>query len=426
MSESPYPRKYRVPSDPRVGDGNYNGVSLHGCNTIVLNQAPMSVAVRALTLTEDADYRRTKRRTEWRAKFEQGHALMQHLAVLASQAKRASITLRSAMSAATSGRVVVTEGVDSESLAANLQLLAYAHRLDVTDVDAERIATRLGLVSSLIDAIGSEASDDLCVECEDGALARVFSCGVCLEPCWLGDNSSFASTCCNHRFCNRCWAGWVRASLDMGTASLRAFRCPNPGCAEPALTGNANSRDIKALGEGLKSLCAGLLDREDKRAIRDLLELDSNPDARRCPSCKHVTATRVSGPSAESLRCQNESCALVFCRFHGDAHPGEACSAFLRRLPVDKAHAAFARTNHTRRCPECGRSIWKNGGCDHSAQSLPLHARAVIVRLRARASSSAVEAPALLSRLRPVCALLSVSALDSPVTCVCACTCSID
>lgn len=277
------------------------------------------------------------------------------------------------MAAATTGRATLSDGVDMAVSPACPELCAYARSLDVDNVDAGRIAEQFGLISEPIDLnIGTEASDDLCIACNEGRdacgegeFARVFTCGICLEPCWLDEHSSLAPACCNHRFCNRCWAAWVRASLDAGTDSLRSFRCPTLGCANSALTVPAKARAMLALRDGLGMLCKGVLDREDKRAIRDLLALDGNPDARRCPTCKHVTATRVASSTGPSLQCQNEACALVFCRFHGDAHPGETCNAFLRRLPVDRAHAA----KHTRRCPQCGRSILKDGGCDHSAYS---------------------------------------------------------
>ena len=77
------------------------------------------------------------------------------------------------MAAATTGRATLSDGVDMAVSPACPELCAYARSLDVDNVDAGRIAEQFGLISEPIDLnIGTEASDDLCIACNEGIKLR--------------------------------------------------------------------------------------------------------------------------------------------------------------------------------------------------------------------------------------------------------------
>jgi len=188
-----------------------------------------------------------------------------------------------------------------------------------------------------------------------------------METRWADEKSALALPCCSKPYCGECWAAWMRTHLEAGSTSLKAFKvCPTPGCnAERSTVPFAKA--ATHLHGGMGKLCSGLLTSEEKRDLRCIVALDCDSTARRCPRCYHATSQRMPSRSYDPLgmRCERVGCGHTFCAMHGDLHAGETCAEFMSRTPLEPERIAFARQNHTRRCPDCRRGILKNGGCDH-------------------------------------------------------------
>ena len=210
-----------------------------------------------------------------------------------------------------------------------------------------------------------------CVECAPAAAdQKHFTCGVCLQNKWRADDSSLALSCCGIEYCGDCWSNMLGVALQSGNP----LSCPSIACRKsatgqaPQLPGAQRGRAptnrphpiSSDLLNGLKKLTA--VNNEQVDELRELGELLKKPNARRCPSCNLLQLSKHDQHRKPEMTCTR--CAAQFCYHHGDAHPGQSCAEFTRTTR-NKVDVAFARKMHTKRCPNCLRSVWKNGGCNH-------------------------------------------------------------
>lgn len=267
-----------------------------------------------------------------------------------------------------------TKGYDAGRIADSLGVEISSKRAEPQRPE-EPVSTQAGrsFRSGVCDKDKEEAGLQ-CVTCDDddgeeteACLRRHFTCKICFQPRWSDETSALALSCCNQLYCGDCWAGWVRTRLEGGATRLEAGKvCPTPGCPQ-----RPDQQMREELHQGMTKLCAGLLTCGEKRDLHCLCVLDKDPTARRCPRCFHPTSRRIGGHGLSrsddplAMQCEREDCGFIFCASHGDLHPDETCREYCARVPLDPERVAFARKNHTRRCPDCRRGIVKNGGCDH-------------------------------------------------------------
>ena len=216
----------------------------------------------------------------------------------------------------------------------------------------------------------TDAADVSCVECAPvSANQKHFRCGVCLQNKWHSLDSSLALPCCGVEYCGDCWGQMLSVALQSGNP----LSCPSIACRKSAAARaqrprgpnpNQPSPVSSNLLKGLKQLAAVKNEQVDE--LRELYELLKKPNTRRCPSCNlpqlapmSASQSHVGQPEMTCKRCDTE-----FCFRHGDAHPGESCDDYVRKTR-NTVDVAFARKMHTKRCPNCLRSVWKSGGCNH-------------------------------------------------------------
>ena len=246
---------------------------------------------------------------------------------------------------------------------------------DSTAAVEDRVARRaasLGLFIAL-DCHPAPTLPTACMPCDeddnDGMPALVpkrhFTCSICLNLRWSDAGSALSLPCCGVQYCSECWAGVSENALSTSPpTALKLVRCPTPYCQQP--TGVVKiAAHAKALHAGLERLAVDpSATVTARRSLRTLCALHALPRAAPCPACRTVTQVPPRGSS--DVVCTAANCATRFCVVHGDAHPGETCAAYVRRLEhADPEQRALARRMHTRRCPACMRRIVKNGGCDN-------------------------------------------------------------
>jgi len=292
-----------------------------------------------------------------------GHMLMQEVLPCVVSLRAAQAKLKTATAVGSSVHDSVVPNTETQQLVERLSS-------GVDGVDAGLQAARLGLITATYPAaeilakkcpantIDAPALTE-CVECAECDNLSHFICGICYTTCWSDGKSSLALPCCNNQYCGSCWARWVSVLIEAGTTNISTAKlCLTPSCPPP---GRDHACVTKARA-GFKALRRGLLCAEEKRDLQTLITLDVDMRARQCPSCKYVTTKR---DNMANMICERNCCGLVFCAFHGNLHPNETCNEFRRRTPMDPSRMRYARAHHTKLCPHCGRSIVKNGGCDH-------------------------------------------------------------
>ena len=194
---------------------------------------------------------------------------------------------------------------------------------------------------------------------------------------------------CGHVFCRSCLESFLIAKISEADVHISCFH-PAATVTDPEVPSHNNDlssmrTDIALSGSveekskddrqifPRNSVCGVEISEEViKKALRDPAMFDKysrfrfmkdNPNARECPRCG---AFNVKGSeSASQLRCAKSRCGFEFCFLHSDAHPNETCEEYdTRTATANKASLDYIAET-TKKCPGCGMSIRKEGGCNH-------------------------------------------------------------
>jgi len=172
------------------------------------------------------------------------------------------------------------------------------------------------------------------------------------------------ASCCGQAYCGLCWLALAKNAVSQ--SNVQDCLCPTPECRakhQAALTKRQRSDAVpEALLSSLRGLEAFKSEQGDLiQALRELSQLQRDPHARQCPACGRG---QRGNPQAPDMICG--ACQTCFCYHHGLEHQGSRCEDYRRRaIMADTGAYRFARRMHTKRCPDCLVSIYKDGGCDH-------------------------------------------------------------
>ena len=190
---------------------------------------------------------------------------------------------------------------------------------------------------------------------------------------------------CGHVFCRSCLDSFFMAKILEADVNIRCFH-PSSSSTDPA-TSDIETREERSppsdeLAEDSEysqedipqqRIC-GVEVPEDtiQSVVRDPAIFDkfkrfqfmkAHPNARECPKCGHFNTT--GSESNLQLKCEKTRCGFEFCFLHSDAHPNETCEQYETRTAIaNKATLDFIAET-TKKCPGCGMSIRKEGGCNH-------------------------------------------------------------
>lgn len=178
---------------------------------------------------------------------------------------------------------------------------------------------------------------------------REIKCGICLE---YHPIECMQAACCDHFFCQSCWAGYAHTSIRDGPGCL-SLRCPNPDC-------NA------AVGE---EMILVLVSEEDKEKYRRYIlrsYVEANRRAKWCPApgCEYAVEF-TPGNGLQDVTCD---CGHHFCwNCSEEAHRPVECTTVARWILKNSAESENMNwiLANSKPCPKCKRPIEKNLGCMH-------------------------------------------------------------
>jgi len=192
------------------------------------------------------------------------------------------------------------------------------------------------------------------------AAARV-KCWLCAmsydegDPKALKERSECAILSCGHHLCLECFRGYVNSKLVQDK-----IPCQHLGC-------NTNFQDV----EIERYMTNDKYKTRYKNVTGNMLQSALGENYTTCPyDCgadfwvdSVKTAKAQSCPQCRHPVC--EKCKEKWTIGSGATHAGFTCEEWKRRMDPDyQANEAYLARN-TKDCPNCGRAISKNNGCNH-------------------------------------------------------------
>jgi hypothetical protein len=117
-----------------------------------------------------------------------------------------------------------------------------------------------------------------------------------------------------------------------------------------------NACEAEATSEDIKAL----VDDETFNKYERFVKIKSDENYRDCPTCGELILGNRRRPAMTCSKCTTQ-----FCFFHANAHPGESCRQFARRVRVEERASTITIGQITKKCPSCKLPTEKNGGCNH-------------------------------------------------------------
>ena len=257
------------------------------------------------------------------------------------------------------GVSAVTQVFALPGLEAARLLQAYAWQVDVLVqalIEApEKVAAKVGVAS--IAELQNAALPAPTKEEEGEGEGETMLCLVCY--CDVPVAETFALRC-GHTFCSTCWGSYVGMEVREGrTAEISCM-----GSSEE--TGNKCTVSLDdRLVERFITSDPDLNERYSRFLCQSYVA--SSPSLKWCPSerCEGIAILCDVPEAAIPVRCL---CGFVSCfRCGSEDHLPASCKqvkTWLDHCEEESANAQWIMAN-TKPCPKCGRSIQKNGGCQH-------------------------------------------------------------
>mmetsp|Transcript_15029 Transcript_15029/g.24726 ORF Transcript_15029/g.24726 Transcript_15029/m.24726 type:complete len:289 (-) Transcript_15029:112-978(-) len=90
-----------------------------------------------------------------------------------------------------------------------------------------------------------------------------------------------------------------------------------------------------------------------------------DPHVRECPQCKvlNTPVTDQAGEIQAEMVCP--SCGKHYCYYHSNAHEGQSCEEYTRRITKLEREMADGVMADSKPCPKCGIITSKVSGCNH-------------------------------------------------------------
>eukprot|EP01029_Cantina_marsupialis_P017860 TRINITY_DN4027_c0_g1_i2.p1 TRINITY_DN4027_c0_g1~~TRINITY_DN4027_c0_g1_i2.p1 ORF type:complete len:451 (-),score=92.04 TRINITY_DN4027_c0_g1_i2:115-1467(-) len=173
-----------------------------------------------------------------------------------------------------------------------------------------------------------------------------FFCSICLENEDIENQVTLPS--CKHDFCKECISDYITHKIKSGQVFNENMECPHRG---DGLTCSCEIPD-----DFIKENVS-----EDiyKKMLR-FRELKLNNDARMCPKCEFVQCGNAKHPSMICEECETE-----YCFQHSDAHPGETCQDFEKKMTKRVRDDEKKVRDESVACPGCEAPVYKLSGCNH-------------------------------------------------------------
>ncbi|XP_062073542.1 probable E3 ubiquitin-protein ligase ARI2 [Humulus lupulus] len=213
------------------------------------------------------------------------------------------------------------------------------------------------LVEKGIDELYSKAGVTS-VEQHDNFASSKLSFNVTCTVCYDEDVPPCEVTTmdCGHYFCNSCWTEHFITKIAEGQSR-------RIGCMEHQCYAVCDEEKVRNL---VKARDHNLAEKFDRFLLESYIE--DNSKVKWCPSVPHCgNAIRISD-DVEEIREVECACGLQFC-FNCLSEAHSPCSCLIWKLWNKKcrhgSENAIWITVHTKPCPNCHKSIEKNGGCNY-------------------------------------------------------------
>lgn len=180
-------------------------------------------------------------------------------------------------------------------------------------------------------------------------------CSICDESWHLGHFTFCAN---NHFACRACWHNFMRQT----EGALRSMH------SVPCITGAAQCKAVLALADVRH--CLGPLhsmDAEERDTeLSQRVALWQSGVKIYCKACKVVVGSVEEKDVGDGkVECPSPQCTQTFCAKCGQAfHGKDPCP------PSREMDKFLTKNRNTKRCPQCGTGVTKNGGCNHMTCSV--------------------------------------------------------
>jgi len=170
------------------------------------------------------------------------------------------------------------------------------------------------------------------------------------------DGSDMFSLSCKHSMCRGCWKDFLHVAIGDGPSCLYKT-CPQSKC--------------KIVID--ENLVTSIVDKKHNEKYSKFLArsfVDDNPNIKWCPQPDCGKAVLCTDSTTSFVKCK---CSYKFCfKCNAEAHTPCSCKELKKwkKKEQDESETANWFTANTKDCPKCGRSIEKNGGCNHMSCSL--------------------------------------------------------
>merc|ERR1712048_227053 len=175
-----------------------------------------------------------------------------------------------------------------------------------------------------------------------------FQCPLCCEDV-SEENRVVLAQCCSvhHGCCRTCMRRYISGLVADGR--VESIRCPVK----------------ETCGSVVQSFeLLHLTDDETFSKYERFRRMHVDPSLRQCPKCDVLCQPSRDVEGGIILEMQCRQCLAEFCYHHSNAHAGQSCEAYRRRLDEDEQHA-LALDTETKPCPGCGILTDKISGCNH-------------------------------------------------------------
>ena len=223
---------------------------------------------------------------------------------------------------------------------------------------------------------------------EADTIAKAYYCLICMNT--VSDVKGFTLPC-GHLFCRSCLESFLIAKILEADVKISCFHPtslttdPNPNTlfadndqsqsrSSISFSGSdeVKSEDERSLESPYRVCGNEIPDNIIQKVLRDPAMYDKykrfrfmkdHPNSRECPKCGFFN---INGSESNLLiKCENSRCGFEFCFLHSDAHPNETCEQYEKRTETVNKESLDLIANTTKKCPGCGVSIRKEGGCNH-------------------------------------------------------------
>ena len=223
-------------------------------------------------------------------------------------------------------------------------------------------------------------------EADANAMAESYYCFICMN----NERAAKGFTLrCGHIFCRRCLESFLIAKISEADVNISCFH-PTSLPTDPDTPSSDNDQSVnrsvmsssgsaeessgydRRTGSEGRVCGADIAEEVIQKILRDPAIFDKYkrfrfmkdyPNARECPKCG-LFNIKGSGNNIR-LKCEKSRCGFEFCFLHADAHPNETCEQYETRTAIANKASLDLIAETTKRCPGCGVSIRKEGGCNH-------------------------------------------------------------